>query len=437
MEKKTNVFQIVIIAVFIFITVVSVIVFAAGGKGGSNKNVGGSVVIWGPFPQNAFISPIAGMADILKETGISVSYVEKDFATYEAGLVEAFASGTGPDVFVLTPDLIIKHKNKIFEVPFTSFPIRSYETTYVDGAKVFVTNTGVLGFPFGGDPLMLYYNKDMLNNAGYVTPPQTWSELSGMTSRLVSLDENRQITKASVAFGQFGNITNASEILQALMLQLGNPITQFDREQYQAVFSSQTTVSGAPAQTAFGFFTQFSNPAGDLYSWNSILPTSRDMFIQGRLAFYVGFASELTQIQRQNVNLNFDMTAIPQREGADKKVTYARMYAFALSKQGKNINSAFSAASNLANGTQASVLAKNLGLGVVRRELLAIKSPENRFSDIVNASMLTSYSWVNPDKKEIDQYLKDAIDSVVRGVATPAGAVSDTQLKIQALLNNL
>lgn len=438
MEKKLNVFQIVIIIIFIVVIIVAVVVFSQSGKSGGGGATGGTVTVWGPFSSTAVLNPIGALASEMKDTsGVAIQYSEKNPATYEADLVNAFASGTGPDIFVLTPDMIIKHQNKILEIPFTSFPLRSYQSAYIDGSQIFTTDTGVLGFPFAIDPLILYYNKDMLNNAGHIIPPKTWEELTQMVPSLVTFDQSHQIAKSAVAFGQFGNIDNASEIFQTLLLQLGDPIVSFDKGLYEAKFGFQTPISSTPAQTAIGFYTQFSNPVAPLYSWNALLPRSRDMFIQGRLAFYIGFASELQEIQRQNINLNFDITMIPQREGTNRNVTYAHMYAFALSKQTKNAQSAFSVASSLGNGSQTSVLAQNIGLAPVRRDLLSTKNPNDVYSDILHKSALISYSWFNPNTKVMYQYFKDTIDPVIRGASTAGRSASDTRLKMQSFIDSL
>ena len=103
-----------------------------------------------------------------------VSYLEKDPASYQLELIDAFAKGKGPDLFLVTQDMIIKDKDLLYQIPYESFPEVNFRTKYIDGADVYLDSKGVYALPLVIDPLVMYYNNNMLANEGIVNPPLYW-----------------------------------------------------------------------------------------------------------------------------------------------------------------------------------------------------------------------------------------------------------------------
>ena len=105
------------------------------------------------------------------------------------------------------------------------------------------------------------------------------------------------------------------------------------RNQVDLTNSTSTDSTAAlPTVSALNFYTSFANPTSTFYTWNSSLPSSFDMFISGRSAFYIGRASELFALQAQNPNLNFDVMELFQPEGAVRPTTYGSFIAAGMMK---------------------------------------------------------------------------------------------------------
>ncbi len=132
--------------------------------------------------------------------------MEKSPDTFDHDLLEALAAGTGPDMFFISDDLAYKYSNKIFTIPYTSFPINTFKSNYVGAGEVFLTSKGVLAFPLTVDPLMMYYNRSMLDANGIVYPPSYWDEFGNLVPLLTKKDSKGMITKSAVALGQFSNV---------------------------------------------------------------------------------------------------------------------------------------------------------------------------------------------------------------------------------------
>jgi len=343
MAEKKNTFQIGLLVVFGLAILIAVILFSVS-KSNSSSGIA-SVVVWGTFPESTFRNSLEVMNNKDKETGVKISYEQKNPTTYNSELVEAFASGTGPDLFFVNQEMLFSFENKIQELSFENLPERDFNLRYVDGARVFLSNTGVRAFPFAVDPLVMYYNKSILNTVGVVNPPVFWNQFASLVPQLTTLDSNQNILKSGLAFGQFGNIPYATNILEAFLLQLGTPIITKDISvNYVSVIDTSTIRETRPLSTSLQFFTLFADPLKDTYSWNSVLPNAEDMFVQDRLALYFAPASKFLDIQRKNINLNYDITKLPQISETANFVTSADFYGIAIAKSSKVLPGAFTAA---------------------------------------------------------------------------------------------
>ncbi|MCR4325432.1 MAG: extracellular solute-binding protein, partial [Patescibacteria group bacterium] len=309
--KKLSTFQLVLLSVFGAFAISGVLIFALA-VGGGNSSAIGPVTIWGTLDGRAFGTVLRAAAD--EEPNLNqVNYVQKDPDTYEADLTEALAGGQGPDLFLLTEDYALKTEGQIAVIPFSALPRAQFEGTFVDAASPFLSEEGVIGVPLLADPLVLYWNKDILSSAGYAAPPQYWDQLFDIARSVSSRDETGSIVQSALAFGEYKNIAHAKDILATLILQADGAITQYDNSgklRSALVLKSGGAASQATA-SALRFYTEFADPSKDDYSWNRSLPDARQFFAAGDLALYVGYVSEREKIAQMNPNLSFGIAGLP------------------------------------------------------------------------------------------------------------------------------
>lgn len=438
--KNFSIIQVVLTGISVVAIAAAVIMFSLF-RGGSAGSSNGTVVMWGTLSR----SSIDGTINELESQGVKfdgLKYEEKDPATFEQEVLKAIAEQKGPDLILLNEKQIVSNENRIQKIPFKSFPLRDYQDLFFEESSLLVANEGIIGFPFLVDPLVLYYNKDMLTNAGYSKPPQTWTEVLAVAPILTQKDSSFNISKSTIALGAFDNINNAKDIYWLLTLQAGNPVfkrtmdQQNQKEIYQTTFEDNLNFTLNPAYAATNFFTQFSNPTKTIYSWNRSLPDSQTMFVSGDLAFYLGYASELPTLKRLNPNLNFDVTLVPQSQSSTRKATYGKMYTFVIPKTSTNIKGAMAIISAFTSKNAQQSFVKEFNVASVREDLLASSESDNPYQSVFNKSAIMAQGILEPDTTQTNDIIKELIETVVSGQTEISSAISKADQKFSLLLSN-
>lgn len=428
-----NNFQTILVAIFMACFVFAVLIFSGllklpeSGKQGPS----GKLVVWGTFSNNDIFSVFEDAASPYKE--LNMSYVRKNPSTYENDLIQAFAKDQGPDLFFMTPSMIEKYDNFVYKIPYAQYPIKTFKDSFIDGADVFLDTEGTLGFPIIVDPLVLYFNKDILSNKGIASPVSYWDELFNYNSVLTKQDENGLITSNMIAMGRYDNVVNAKDILATLLLQNGNAIVKRSDKGLIPVLAGDSSSLSSPAEAVFSYFMEFSNPNKTAYSWNRSLPSSTDMFASGKMAFYLGRASELFNIEKINPNLSYEVTEIPQTKNSNIRRTYGEIYALSVNKNSTNIQSAIEMAGTLSSSDNAFNFSKVLNLPPVLKSLLATKPEDAHMFSFYNSALI-SRDWLDPDEKGTDQIFGELIENLLSNKLQVEAAVSRAQDQLELLI---
>lgn len=424
-------FQLIILIAFIAAAILGVLVFSGAiplGKSSTPGNLG-TIVLWGTIPAKAIALPLQDFNNA--NPTFVVKYVEKSADTFDNDLLEALASGSGPDLFFLPDNLAYHYADRIFAIPYASYPLADFKNSFADAGEVFLTDKGILAFPMSIDPLMMYYNRSILDANGVVYPPTTWDAMISLAPTLTQKDASGQIIKSAVALGHFSNITNAKDILATLFMQTGNPIVKETNGVFSSTLNSFASNYNLPS--VLKFYTNFADPSQTVYSWNASFPNSNDDFSTENLAFYFGFASELSSLINKNPNQNFFVAPMPQIKNSSFKLTGARVTGLAILASSKNLNTAFLAASKLALGDFAAKFALATGVAPARRDLLSVK-PTDAYSPIFYDSALYAKSWLDPSSADTNNIFSGMINNVLSGNMSVTDAVRDADSKMQLLL---
>lgn len=424
-------FQIIVIIVFLVAAVLGVLVFSGAISIGKDNSPGaaGTVVLWGTT-KTATMAPIIEAFNAVN-TNFVVKYVEKSANTFDRDLLEALAAQVGPDLFFLPDELAYHYSNKIFAVPYASYPLASFRNNFVQAGDVFLTSAGMLAFPITVDPLVMYYNKSMLDANGIIYPPKTWDELVEMVPTLTQKDDTNKISRSTIALGHFSNVAHAKDIITALFMQGGNPIVA---EKDGSRISTLSEASKYNLNSILEFYTNFADPLQPVYSWNKSFPNSLDMFSRENLAFYIGYASELPLIASKNPNQNFYIAPLPQIEGSNTKLTGSHTTGIAISAFSKNFNTAFIAAGLMSAGDFAKSLSTSLGIAPARRDLLGV-APLDAYSPVFYDSALFARSWLDPSPRDSDSIFEGMVNAVLSNNLSISDALRDAEAKLSLLLN--
>src|SRR3989344_2348209 len=130
--------QIFIYVATIIVVLIVVLIFWGVIPGLQQVSSSATLPFWPTEPQSTF-------QDILRDfenenKSIKISFEEKNPASYESDLVNALASGHGPDVWTIPQTWIQRHQNKISPLPPVMMTEREFGETFVDITKqVFVS----------------------------------------------------------------------------------------------------------------------------------------------------------------------------------------------------------------------------------------------------------------------------------------------------------
>lgn len=424
-------FQIAILAVFAILAIGGLYFFATF-KGISGSNNVGALTIWGTLPQTAMTPTLEELKQTHQEYS-KVQYIEHPADTFDVDLADALASGTGPDVIIITEEQLLTERSKLTLIPFKTIPERTFKDSYISIGELFLTADGTYGIPFLVDPLVLYYNRTSLSKAGYAQAPRTWEEVLGATPALTQKNGST-ISKSAIALGTYDNNRNARAIISLLLLQSGNSVSANGSRGIESTLMGTSQGTGAsPAESAINFYTQFADPAKIVYSYNRGLQDARKTFIAGDTAMYIGFASEYAFLKASNPNLDFDMTAIPAPQTASSRVDYAHVYALAIPKNAKNQTGSYLIASALAGESVVRSAAARIGIAPALRSLLSSRT-DSANADVYYPLTLISKAWLSPAPAVTDRIFAGMITNVISGSLSVKEALQNADDSLNAAL---
>ena len=430
--KNTSTFQIALIAVFVVAALVAVVIFATS-RSSSAKNFP-AITIWGTLPQDAVNTAIDTVNKLGTSKKLVITYVQKQERDFDRVLTEALASGAGPDAILFPHTSLYRQRARIFQIPESSLPLRTFKDTYIDQGDLFLAPGGLWALPVGVDPLVMYWNKSIFAGAGLAKPPRYWDEFLTLSQKLTKRDGAGNIVRGTVAFGEFANVTNAKELLSTLFMQAGTPIVSVDAAgRGSSQLAGRFGYAETPAQAVLNFYTQFSNPAKTTYSWNRSLKDSQTMFLGGDLALHFAFVSDFGGLSEKNPNLNFDVAPIPQQRDAKTQLGYGRMYGLAAMKAGKDVLGTITVLSVLSGPDFAAELGRLANLTPARRDLLSV-TPADPVSVEAFRAALISRAWLDPEPVASTAVFKHMVEGITSGKYRPSEAVSAGSSELQSLL---
>ncbi len=400
-----------------------------GGGGDIGSGTQTKIEFWGVSEANNNSAILTIIDEYLKiNNSVSINYRQfENPDTFEKTLLNALATGQGPDIFMFHNAWLPKHYDKVAPVPETIFNLGYLGQLFPDIVNSdFVSQNKIYALPLYIDTLALIYNKDIFNSKSIAITPRTWTEFQSLIPQIRQLNNLNQITKPAAAIGGSNkSIDSASDLLNALMLQFESKFIS----QYEGVNF------GNEGLAAFNFYLSFANPNSQYYTWNDSLTPSIDSFSQGDLAMILNYNSSIRLIKAKNPYLNIRVSPLPQfyPDEPDKIKNFANYWGLAVSKQSKNQIAAWNfIVSATTNYQIAEVYLATSG------EPPALNSLIEKYKDDPNLGVfarqaLTSYSWPQPDSAAIKTIFSDMITSVLNGQLNSKQALSQAENRINEL----
>jgi len=376
------------------------------------------------------------------------------FDEYEDTLLNALAEDRGPDIYSVHNSWIPGYRTKLLPLPpqttlayqFTrgsisketvtelrstrslnSFDLRSsfleqvfkdvyLPNLFLENDEIQVGSPVIYGLPIAFDTLVLYFNRDLLDNAGIAKPARTWNEFQEHVGRLARFDSQGNILTAGAALGTSENVPRSVDILATLMMQNGAEMVTDENEVnfHNIPDALRGTRSTLPGEDALRFYSSFANPNQKNYTWNDEQGDAFQAFLQGRLAYFFGYSYHQEQIRGLAPKLSFGLSNIPQIQG-NPPVFLANYWVEGVSNKTPNVDAAWDFVQFMTGAAEASKFLAESKRPTALRDLVDAQA-EDPDLFIFASQLLAAKSWYNgQDAAAMEGIMKGLIEDALAG----------------------
>jgi len=444
---------IILILGFIALIIGGVIFIIIGSKSTQiPKNI--DLTVWGVWDDTSDLENIINSYQ-KNHPYISIKYSKIRYEEYEDLLLKAWATDTGPDIYAIPNSWVTKYSADFI----TPLP-KSTEVAYYTTKKVlFQTETKIeyrkensltasdikrnfvdvvyddiiidgkiYAMPLGINTLVMFYNRELLDQAHVVQPPQTWNEFTNLVPRITIVDEQNDIVRAGAALGTYDNISQASDIVTLLMLQYGATMVSGDKITFSHASAADPTFF--PGIEALHFYTAFALPEKTVYTWNDQMPDALDFFASGQLAFFFGYQYQEPDILAKSRGIDYEIASMPQIN-PENEINYANYWVYTVANKTSHSNEGWNFLQYAANENRVSNYLTASHQTSVLRSILneQLKDPEQ---SVHAQQAITAQSWYHGKKPQAaENHFLEMIASVVDDSNSISSAITTAASKIQ------
>lgn len=429
-QNQNSLFKKITIA----LVMASLVLVSAGCGGGGAKPGKVTLKIWKPFVDSDKMGVII-QAYKKSHPNVTIEYTKKNIENYESDLLNALASGNGPDIYSINNTWLPEYLDKVSPAPDKLYTLKEYKDAFVDVVSTdFVKDNKIYGTAMWVDSLALYYNKDIMGTAGIATPPKTWDDLANDSRRIASQNEQGYFERSGVAMGTNDNVNRGVDIVYLLMLQAGTvPWSSDNRTPRFASSVQRNGKSVNPGVEAMEFYTSFADPSSRNYTWNSESDYSVDAFANGRAAFLYGYSYTRAQIDAKAPNLNYDVAPVPQYDLSQPNVNFASYFGEVVSKQSKHTDAAWDFLKFATSKPALDAYYAKDKQPSSRRDLIELQSQDLDIGVFAHAN-LTAKSFYKVNEEKFDQLIGDAINNILFKGQSISSSLSRAQSQANALV---
>ncbi len=421
-------FKNILLGIAIFAVIIAILGFSGRVpifKSKKDQKLTGTLRVWGTLPKNKMIDFQKAFDKEAKT--YSLSYTEISENEFNNRLISSLADGASPDLIIAPLEILFSNEKRVQNIPLVNMPETQYRNTFIDASSILIdSQNGYLGFPVSIDPLILYYNRDILSSNGFLTAPTNWGELYTYTNKITKYSYSGEPKLSTIAFGTFSNIPYITDILLAMILQQGQNIVEkryikdsvgdFKIKYDVTINSALDDNSVNPLNSVLAFTKDFADIKKSVYNWSPKLNNALQEFLSGNLAFYIGYASDLDYIKTSNQKLYLDYAILPQVENSKILSTYGKLYVIFMLNTSPSPDLAMPVMQAIATTYFGDMIAEVVGGITPQKQKIAeaINSGDH-LSEILGNSALISKSFYDLYHKRLDSLMKSAINQLYNG----------------------
>lgn len=384
--------------------------------------------------QYEFASKVEAINELIKKfeaanPGIKVVHQTFPFDAYQQKVASSIPAGQGPDVVNLfygwLPTWVKAGYLQALPDEYTKM-VDSEFSSMAQAAKV---NKKLYGLPTAVRSLALFYNKDLLNAAGFKNPPKTWDEFTSMAAKMTQKDGNK-FTQLGFALAPNGQDHHL--VREILLRQFGG--RPYSDDGRKVLFGGPEGVKALTFYTDWLKKYQVGAIGDQFFPGNNAY---RDAFIAGKVGMIVDGSFAIGTV-KNGAKFTWGVTELPNEKIGARRVNFGSFWMHGLSPlaTGAKKEASLKFLEYITSAETQKYWLDKVGELPARKSL--IKDPKLSLDKTFGPFVLSlAYAKATPFVDEIGQRktLVDAINRVLLENKDPAESLKQAVTEEQKLLD--
>lgn len=427
-------------ALVLILAVLALVLSRGGGGVSPSLTAPKELVWWGVVDDSSNFSKIISSYKS-NHPNISITYKKLREDEYEDALIHAWATDQGPDIFSIPHNAVREYQDFIEPMPketkmafyatvkklgikeeievtpkiipsLTTFQLQEnyVDCVYSDVVVRVKNKEQIMALPFTVDTLALLYNKDHFSQAGIPVPPQDYTELLEDVAKLSRFDVQDNIIQSGIALGRGDNIDQASDILTLIILQSGATMAEGNNVTFTHSITREGEEPYKAGEEALNFYTSFSNPDKESYSWNEAMPSSIEAFANGDVSMILAYHYQLPIINQLSAGrVDYGITRIPFH---NKEVNIAKYWVYAVAKKSEYPDVAWNFLQYATSKDNVVQYLNKTSKPAALKTFIEEQAADPILSSFARQTLVAESWYHGKDRKLMENYLTEMIDNV-------------------------
>ena len=255
--------------------------------------------------------------------GITVKHTNFPYADYRKKVAIAISSGDGPDLVQLYYGWLNDYRDSglIQPLPKDAFSHSDIESNFFAMVSSMKVDGDYWGLPTAVRSLALFYNNDLLKEAGLSGPPETLDDFVAYAKKLTKRDGSGNIIQECLALD--GGIGQTHHFWREVLVRHfgGQPYSDDGKK---IAYNNEAGVK------ALTYLTDFEKTHKT--TSNGFMNRGQDAFAAGKVGLYIDGSFRISKFVKAE-GLNFSISELPGHNG--KRYNFSSFWANALSSKAK------------------------------------------------------------------------------------------------------